>query len=114
MVRAGFAYAQGAALYGAPPERHFVRETRRAWTWGLGVPLAALLLALLFGWWALLLFIVYPLQVIRLALRGKRSTRENWWRAAALVVCKFPEMLGQLKFVVSWYRRVPPHLIEYK
>jgi hypothetical protein len=61
-----------------------------------------------------LLLIVYPLQVIRLAVRGRRSPRENWWRAASLVVCKFPEMLGHLKFVLQRYRRVPSSLIEYK
>jgi hypothetical protein len=61
-----------------------------------------------------LLLIVYPTQAIRLALRGGRSTRENWWRAAALVFGKFPEMLGQLKFVLDRYRGVPSRLIEYK
>jgi hypothetical protein len=65
-------------------------------------------------WWALLLLLVYPAQVIRLALRGRRSTRENWWRAAALVMGKFPEMLGQLKFVLDRHRRVTSRLIEYK
>jgi hypothetical protein len=89
-------------------------EARRGWIWGLGIPVVVVLLALLIQWWALLLLVVYPTQVIRLALRGKRSPRENWWRAGALVVGKFPEMLGQLKFVVDRYRRVPSRLIEYK
>jgi GT2 family glycosyltransferase len=115
MLRGGFAAAQGAALHGAPPERHFVLEAWRGWFWGLCLPLAVLLLALLVQWWALLLLLVYPAQVIRLALGGgRRSMRENWWRAAALVVAKFPEMLGQLKFVLDRYRRVPTRLIEYK
>jgi GT2 family glycosyltransferase len=114
MLRGGFASAQGAALHGAPPERHCVLETRRVWLWGLYVPLAVLLLAFLVQWWALLLVLVYPAQIIRLALRGRRSMRENWWRAASLVVGKFPEMLGQLKFLMNRYRRVPSGLIEYK
>ena len=33
-VRAGFAYAEGVRLHGAPPERHWVREWRSAWFWG--------------------------------------------------------------------------------
>ncbi len=114
MLRGGFAAAQGAALHGAPPERHFVLETRRAWFWGLCIPVLVLILALQVEWWALLLLLVYPAQVIRLALRGKRSRRENWWRAASLVVGKFPEMLGQLKFIVDRYRHVPSRIIEYK
>lgn len=32
--RAGHAFAEGAALHGAPPERHWVSETRRALIWG--------------------------------------------------------------------------------
>jgi hypothetical protein len=114
MLRTGFASAQGAALHGSPPERHCVLEARRGWIWGLCIPVLALILALLVQWWGLLVLVVYPAQVIRLALRGRRSARENWWRAAALVVGKFPEMLGQLKFVLDRYRRVPSRLIEYK
>jgi len=114
MVRTGFASAHGAALHGAPPERHGVVETRRGWIWGLCIPVAVILLAPLVEWRALLLLIVYPAQIVRLALRGRRSRRENWWRAAALVVGKFPEMLGQLKFFLDRYRRVPTRLIEYK
>ena len=114
MVRGGYGFAQGADLHGAPPERHWVSESRRIWIWGLVVPLAALALALVVKWWAVLLLMVYPLQVIRLCLRGKRTPRENWWRAVALVLGKFPEMLGQCKFMLDRYRRAKSGLIEYK
>lgn len=114
MVRGGYGFAQGAELHGAPPERHWVSESRRIWIWGLVVPLAALALALVVKWWAVLLLMVYPLQVIRLCLRGKRTPRENWWRAVALVLGKFPEMLGQCKFMLDRYRRAKSGLIEYK
>jgi glycosyltransferase involved in cell wall biosynthesis len=114
MKRTGFASAQGAALHGAPPERLGVTESRRGWLWGLGFPLLVLLLALLIQWWALVLMIVYPAQIIRLGLRGTRSPRENWWRAGSLVLGKLPEMLGQVKFAVDRYRHVRSRLIEYK
>jgi len=114
MKRTGFASAHGAALHGAPPERHGVVEARRGWIWGLCVPAVVILLVPFVHWWALLLLAVYPAQVVRIALRGKRTRRENWWRAAALVVGKFPEMLGQLKFVLERQRRIPSRLIEYK
>jgi glycosyltransferase involved in cell wall biosynthesis len=47
-VRAGHAFAEGAHLHGAPPERHWRKESRRALFWGgvlpaiatLGVPLS--------------------------------------------------------------------------
>ena len=35
MVRSGYAFAQGAAIHGASPERHFVWESRRALLWGV-------------------------------------------------------------------------------
>jgi GT2 family glycosyltransferase len=90
MMRTGYAFAQGAALHGAPPERHYVRETWRVWIWGLGIPLAALCLAPLLGFWALLVLIVYPAQLIRLsAMRPRHSNSENWLRAAALLLGKF-------------------------
>jgi GT2 family glycosyltransferase len=113
-VRTGYGFAQGVDLHGAPPEKHWVSQSRRAWLWGLGIPAAILLLSAVFTWWSLLLFAVYPFQVARMALRGKYSRRQNWWRAAFLVLGKFPEMLGQLRFLRDRYLRVQSRLIEYK
>ncbi|MFV3406560.1 glycosyltransferase [Pseudomonas sp. NY15463] len=113
-LRAGYAYAQGAFLHGAPPERHWLRESRRAWMWGLGLPLLIALACLLVGGWGLSLAVLYPLQVLRLARKGARSRRENWVQALFLVLGKFPEMLGQLRF--TWHRLGAGQaaLIEYK
>lgn len=113
-LRAGHAYAEGAFLHGAPPERHWLRESRRAWLWGLGMPLLILLACVAFGPWGLLLALVYPLQVLRLARRGARSPRENTLQALFLVLGKFPEMLGQLKFWWQRLRAAQSTLIEYK
>ena len=44
-MRTGHAYAEGNALHGRSPERHYVRETRSIVAWGLVAPLAALALA---------------------------------------------------------------------
>jgi GT2 family glycosyltransferase len=114
MTRSGHAFAEGAYLHGAPPERHWVRESRSARIWGLAVPLGVLVLALCFGPWAFVLLLIYPLQVVRLAARGARSARENWWYAGSLVLGKFPEMLGQLKFLYHRYLGGQSRLIEYK
>lgn len=113
-LRGGYAYAQGAKLHGAPPERFCVRESRSAWFWGLGLPLFAFICATLAWPFGLVLFSLYPLQVVRLALRGDRSMRKNWWRAAFLVVGKFPEMLGQVKFMLDRTSGNRSRLIEYK
>ena len=114
MVRSGYSFAQGAALHGAAPERHGVRESARIWTWGGFLPLTTLVLMTLVGWRGLCLLAVYPLQVARLGIRGRRTVRENWWQAGALVLSKFAEMRGQLKYLFVRLRGEQPHLIEYK
>jgi hypothetical protein len=112
--RAGYSFAEGASLHGAPPERLGVRESRSAWFWGLGLPLFALVCTTLVGPFGLVALAVYPLQVVRLALSGDRSMQENWWRAVFLVIGKFPEMFGQLKFLFHRHVGGRPHLIEYR
>jgi GT2 family glycosyltransferase len=109
-LRAGYAFAQGAALHGAPPERLGVRESRSAWFWGLALPLLAVAVVPWLGIWGLVILAAYPLQVVRLALRGARAPGENWRHALFLVLGKFPELAGQLKFRFERQRR----LIEYK
>ena len=113
-LRSGHAFAQGAHLHGNLPEHHGVRESRRAWVWGLAIPVVVLLLCFWLGFQALFLLLIYPLQIVRLALRGKRPPRENWWRAVYLVLGKFPEMLGQLKFHTNRWCGSQSRLIEYK
>lgn len=113
-LRGGHAFAEGASLHGATAEQHWRRESRRAWFWGLGVPLATLVACSMVGAAGLLLLLIYPLQVARLARRGGRSTRENWLLAFFLVLGKFPEMLGQVKFLLSRFGAGKSALIEYK
>jgi GT2 family glycosyltransferase len=114
MVRGGYGFAQGVALHGASPDRHAVLESRRAWIWGLGIPCVALILGFAVRWWALLVLAVYPIQLLRLALKGRRSARANWVRAGGLVLSKFPEALGQARFLLDRLRHVRSQLIEYK
>jgi GT2 family glycosyltransferase len=113
-LRAGHAFAEGAFLHGAAPEQHWLQESRRAWVWGLGVPLATIIASLMLGWFGLLVLLIYPLQVVRLARRGDRSARENWLQAFFLVLGKFPEMLGQVKFLLNRFGAGKAALIEYK
>ena len=113
-VRSGHAFAEGAWLHGAPPERHWVRESRSACFWGLIIPLAILVSTGVFGIGALALTAIYPLQIARIALRGKRELRKNLLQAMFQVLGKFPEMLGQLRFVIRRMVGAEGRLIEYK
>ena len=115
MIRGGYGFAQGAAIHGRPPERYASVEIRRAWIWGLGIPSIAIILAPIFHWWSLVALAVYPIQLLRLTIRGTRPTaRHNWVRAGALLLGKFPEVLGITKFHFDQIRRAKSGLIEYK
>ncbi len=111
--RAGYAYAEGAWLHGAPPERHNVRELRRIVFWSLLLPTTILLLSALDAR-LLLLALVYPLQMARLALQSKPLQLLSWQRALFLTLGKFAEGQGALQFAFNLLRRKPATLIEYK
>jgi GT2 family glycosyltransferase len=111
--RAGYAFAEGAWLHGAPPERHYVAEARRALVWGVVLP-AAILAAALADLWLLAFLLLYPLQVVRIAMRGNATGRQAWWRAAFLVLGRFPEGLGYLNFFFDKALRRQSAQIEYK
>ena len=113
-LRAGHAFAEGVALHGGRPERHYAREYRSVLLWGLGVPVAILLLVARLGPWYLLTLAVYPLQVVRIGLRGARRRRENWLRALFLVIGKFAALLGVLRFHLRRALGRQPRLIDYK
>jgi glycosyltransferase involved in cell wall biosynthesis len=114
-IRTGYTYAQGAHLHGAAPERHKVRESRSAWIWGLGLPLATVLAAALgLGPWALLGLLVYPLQMLRLFLLYPRPVRPRAWWAFFMVMGKFAEVVGQAKYLALRWSGRRAHLIEYK
>ncbi len=106
--RAGHAFAEGAFLHGAPPERHWIAETRRALLWGVFLPLIFVLLAFVVGPTALLLVMIYALQIARLALR-----RNLIW-AVFTVLGKFPEAIGALQFYWHRMRGGNSQIIEYK
>jgi glycosyltransferase involved in cell wall biosynthesis len=112
--RSGYAFAQGAFLHGAAPERHKVRETRRAWLWGLLLPAAILLAAVAWSPWALWALLAYPAQVLRLYWSGQGGARDRALRAIFLTLGRFPEMLGQLQFLRDRLMGRQSRLMEYK
>lgn len=106
--RAGYAYAEGAAMHGRAPERHNLAPLGRALAWGLALPLVTLA-GLAVTPWAGLLLLAWPAQVARLRVRGM-----PWRHAAFLTLGKLPEAQGALTY--GWRRltRARARLIEYK
>lgn len=106
--RAGHAFAEGAALHGAVPERHWVTETRRALLWGIALPLVILALALLVNPWMLLWLLIYPAQVLRLG----RHNGLGWGFFTTL--SKGPEGLGAMSYYLRRLQGGKSKIIEYK
>jgi hypothetical protein len=116
-VRGGYAYALGRHMHGASPERHWVRQTRSNWFWGLLFPIFVAALAWPTMGFSLLLLAGYPL----LAWRVSRHMRSRGFSAAdarlyaaLCVLSKFPQVVGQLRFWVGVALARPSKIIEHK
>ncbi len=116
--RAGHAYAQGAHMHGAPPEKHGVKQTRSALLFGLILPVLAILAAYwTYGISVVLFVALLCVQGYRIRgheLRRGRTKREASLLARFIIIAKFAQAQGALLF--HW-RRVTGKkatLIEYK
>jgi hypothetical protein len=108
-TRSGHAFAEGAWLHGLGRERHWVRETLRAVFFGGLLPLTAIVLSATLDAWFLLLLLLYPVHVLRLS-----REQGGFTRAFYLVLGRFPEFLGVLRFVGQTAGACAAPLIEYK
>ncbi|MBJ2152325.1 glycosyltransferase family 2 protein [Paracoccus sp. IB05] len=111
--RAGYAFAEGAALHGRGPDRHWRRETARALFWGAILPLVVGLAGLIHpAFW--LMALIWPLQMLRLAWAWRREGRLGAEAAIFTVLGKFPEALGVIGYLRDLARGRKRGLIEYK
>ena len=113
-LRGGYAFAQGAHLHGKSPEQYCAWETRRAWLWGIWLPMACLLSGLLLGPWGWTAWLIYPLQILRQTLRNRGSLSHRATLALFQILARFPESWGQIKFLRDRLLKRQAHLIEYK
>ena len=115
--RAGYAFAEGAAMHGCAPERHWVQAVLSTIFWGIALPVTILALAWPTRGVSLLLGLAYPLQVFRVAHRfhgAGTSWRDSWLYSVACVIGRFPNAVGAVRY---WYSRLlgrQQALIEYK
>lgn len=115
--RAGHAYAQVAAMHGGGPERVGVRSSLSIWAWAAGLPLATIAAAWLTKGLGLLLLLAYPLLLVRIARserRRGRPARLAWAYAFFCVLAKWPQLLGQLRFMGRRLLGRQAQIIEYK
>ena len=116
-VRAGYAFAEGSARHGREPERFWVRETRSNWFWGVGLPAAALGMALPTAGLSLSLggaYLVLVRRIKRAMVRRGFSDDDAALYARYAVLSKLPQGLGQVRYWRTRLRGRPGRLIEYK
>lgn len=111
--RSGYAYALGALMHGLGSERFKVRETVRICFWSGLLPfslLASFTVSEVFS----LLLIVYPIQILRIALKEKAAPDIRWSVAFYTVLGQFFEFKGVLKCWVDSFKKRDRTIIEYK
>lgn len=116
-LRAGHAYAEGSWLHGHSPQRHWVKETKSIWFWGLILPLLTLSTIYPSHGWSLLLLLGYPLmiyKIYRYLQQRNYSTKDTTIYAVACLASKLPQVQGQIKFHLNRLLGQKINLIEYK
>jgi len=117
-VRGGWAYAQGAAMHGKPPERHCVRQYYNTWFYGAVLPIILLVLVLpTFGLILIPMVLIYSRHIWK--VRNDRMSRGDDRLYAATyaklaTIAKVPEALGQAQYWLTRLRGKQATLIEYK
>ena len=117
-IRNGHAYAEGALMHGKPPEKHWVKESRRIWFWGFILPFLAVVSAWFTGGASILLLLgAYALLASRVYKYAK--TRAIPASDALLyglfcVLDKFPGFIGQIQFHLSRALGKKRTIVEYK
>jgi GT2 family glycosyltransferase len=115
-LRAGYAYAQNAHLHGASSGHPFVWETRRAWLFGIWLPIVCVFSVLLFGFWGLALWLIYPFEIFRKTTRNRNrgALRDRALLDLFLVLSRFAEGMGQIRYLRDRLFGRQSRLIEYR
>lgn len=116
-VRAGYAYAEGSWLHRSSPERHWVKESKSIWFWGLILPVLILGLIWLSKGLSLLLLVGYPLIGYKIYIFQKRrsyGTKDSFLYASYCILGKLPQAQGQIQFHINRILGRKKDLIEYK
>lgn len=85
-----------------------------AWIWGAALPLLCVGSVLAFGAWGGLVLLIYPLQLARQVARNPGPVYDRTLLATFQLLARFPEVIGQLKFLFDYLLGSKPRLIEYK
>ena len=113
MVRAGYGFAHVGALHPG----YFALERKRAIFWALALPLAAIGLAFLLPVALFAIVFLYLIAIVRCARMLKHKgfpLADSVYGGALVVISKFANLQGILRFWLKQIRKRPMELIEYK
>lgn len=114
-VRAGHAYAEVSAMHDDPSSRRRASKSMKSVAWAIVLPAAALGLSGLTRGASLALLLLYPVNVARIAFRLRdEGERRPWTVASFLMLSKFPEALGWLRYQTGRITGKRSAIIEYK
>ncbi len=116
-VRAGYAFAEGAAMHGRKPPYYNVRPILSALLWAGLLPALCAAGTLVAPPIGAVLWLVYPAQVARIGSKERRRGRPlrlSLAFAYHIVLGKFAEAVGALRYVGNRLRGRAGTLIEYK
>lgn len=116
-IRSGHAYAQGLALHGMSDEKFCVKDSLRIWFWSMLLPLFILLTSFFINLTYLGLLVAYPLNFFKIAMmkfKQLKNRKHSYIYSFFVVIGKFPQWVGQIKFIVKTILHIKPTIIEYK
>jgi GT2 family glycosyltransferase len=112
-IRCGYSYAALWQLHGSGPDRLRKRQIISAVFWG-GVFPIALIVGTLVWLPTIALFAIYPLQAARVGMRNSLKGRKGIVFGSSIMLAKFSELVGIVKFWRDRRRKRGGLLIEYK
>ncbi len=114
-VRAGHSFADCRCRYKNTEEEMYVSETRRIWVFG-GFFFVSLFLTLLIDWKFSILFLFYPLQMLRIRanLPERIPEEQKTPYAVSCGVAYVPQLFGLMKYHSNRLLNRQSRIIEYK
>jgi len=109
--RGGYAYVDAVIRYAYNKNGYWRSEFFKALTWGLTVPILSITATLLNPYFAFIFFI-YPLNVIKIAVRSHKLSRPFHY-GFFMILSKFSESAGILTYFIHRMQKTRT-LIEYK
>jgi glycosyltransferase involved in cell wall biosynthesis len=112
-VRSGYGSVEVCALNRDSKVKPFLRNVMSATFWGGLLPVTILMAGIIEPVFSLAAF-VYPMQLIRVALKSKPRNPKSWIYALFMLMGKFAEFQGIIKFCWHSSRGQVSPIIEYK